>query len=318
MGINGDGKLWDCIVVGGGPAGLTAAIYAARANLSTLVFEKAMTGGLVSLTDEIENYPGFVEVMHGPDLMKRFEEQAKRMGAEFEFAEIQSIADAPEVHPVAKKITDWMGNEYFAKTVVVATGSQPNRLPAARAEEFFGRGVSYCATCDANFFVDKHCIVVGGGDAALEEGFYLTGFCSKITLVHRRQGFRATPRAVEKARKHPKFEFVLDTVIEEILGENSVVGAKCRNLQTGNEFVINCDGVFVFIGHTPVTDWVKGYLTLNDKGEIPVDHRMRTNKPGVYAAGDVVEDAEKQAVVSAGMGCIAAITARQFLEDLNE
>lgn len=313
-----NGKIWDTIIVGAGPAGLTAALYAARANLSTLCFERAITGGLVSMTHEIENYPGFVEVMHGPELMRRFEEQAKRMGANFEAAEINKIEDAPDVHPVAKKLTDWTGKEYFAKTVIIATGSSPNRLPAKNAEELFGRGVSYCATCDANFFVDRHCIVVGGGDAALEEGLYLTGFCSKVTLVHRRQGFRATPRAVEKAQNHPKMEFVLDTVVEEVIADDFVTGAKCRNVVTGEEFVIDCDGVFVFIGHTPATAWVKDYITLNRLGEIAVDHRMRTEKPGVFAAGDVVENAEKQAVVSAGHGCIAAISARHFIEEHGE
>lgn len=311
-------KLWDMIIVGGGPAGLTAAIYAARANLTTLCFEKAMTGGLVSLTNEVENYPGFVELIGGPELMQRFEGQARRLGAEFEFTDIHKVEEAPEVHPVAKRLIDWQGKKYHAKTILIATGSQPNRLPAKGEEEFYGRGVSYCATCDANFFIDKHCIVVGGGDAALEEGLYLTGFCSQVTLVHRRQGFRATPRAVEKAEKHPKFDFVLDTVLEEVLGNANVTGARLRNVKSGEMFDIPCDGIFGFIGHTPVTQWLGGFLALNENGEIPVDHRMRTDKPGVYAAGDVVENSEKQAVVSAGMGCIAAITARLFIEDLDD
>ncbi|MCD6119823.1 thioredoxin-disulfide reductase [bacterium] len=309
-------KLWDSIIVGAGPAGLTAAIYTSRSNMSTLLFEKAITGGLVSLTHEIENYPGFIEPISGPELMRRFEAQAKRLGAQVEFSEIKKIEDAPDVHPAAKKLTDWTGKEFFAKTVIVATGSQPNRLPAKGAEDFFGRGVSYCATCDANFFVDRHCIVVGGGDAALEEALYLTGFCSQITLVHRRQGFRATPRVVERARNHPKMEFVLDSVVEEVLADDFVKGARCKNVVTGEEFTIDCDGIFVFIGYSPVTEWLKGYLPLNDNGEITVDYQMQTAKDGVYACGDVIENAQKQAVISAGNGCIAALSARRFIENL--
>jgi len=316
MSTDNAGKIWDSIVVGAGPAGLTAAIYTARSNMSTLLFEKAISGGLVALTHEIENYPGFVEPQSGPGLMKQFEGQAIRLGAEIEFNQIDRIEDAPEVHPAAKRLIDWMGQEYYAKTVIIATGSQPNRLPAKNAEDFFGRGVSYCATCDANFFVDKHCIAVGGGDAALEEGLYLTNFCSKITLVHRRQGFRATPRAVEKARSHPKMTFVLDTVIDEVLADQFVKGAKCRNVITGEEFVIDCDGIFVFVGYTPVTEWLSGYLELNHAGEIPVTHGMATSKPGVFGCGDVIVGAFKQAVVSAGTGCIAALSARHFIENL--
>lgn len=310
-------KFWDTIIVGAGPAGLTAAIYAARANMSTLLFEKAITGGLVSLTHEIENYPGFVDVLSGPELMRRFEGQAQRMGATIEYSEIQKIEDAPDYHPAAKKLTDWMGREFFAKTIIISTGSQPNRLPAKNAEDFFGRGVSYCATCDANFYVDKHCIVVGGGDAALEEGLYLTGFCSRITLVHRRQGFRATPRAVEKAMNHPKMKFVLDTVVEEVLVDDFVKGALCKNLVTGENFTIDCDGIFVFVGYTPVTEWLRGYIELNSSNEIPVTRGMATSKPGVFACGDVIEHAYKQAVVSAGNGCVAALSARHYVENLD-
>jgi thioredoxin reductase (NADPH) len=300
------------IVIGGGPAGYTAALYAARANLEPLVIEGFNWGGQLMITSDVENYPGYADGVLGPAMMQDFRRQAERFGATFLTDDVTKVDFSSRPHRV------WVGDdEYRAESVIVATGATARQLGLASERSLQGRGVSYCATCDAAFFRDKTVVVVGGGDSAMEEASFISRFASKVFLVHRRDEFRASPIMVDRAHGNEKIEFVLNKVVEDVLGEGSVVAVRLRDTVTGEETTLPTDGVFVAIGHDPNTtlfleqldhDPDTGYLITRGKS-------TETNIPGVFAAGDVQDHVYRQAVTAAGSGCAAALDAERWLSD---
>jgi len=301
------------IIVGSGPAGLTAAIYAARGNLQPLVIEGYQPGGQLMLTSEVENFPGFKEGIMGPDLMINFRAQAERFGAEFITKDVTRVELAGEV----KKV--WVDDElYEGQAVIVSTGASANLLGLPNESRLMGRGVSTCATCDGFFFRGKEIAVIGGGDSAMEEANFLSRFASKVHLIHRRQAFRASKIMVDRANDNPKIEFVLDTVIEDVLGAEAVEGLKLRNVSTSRQWDLPLQGMFVAIGHTPNTKLFAGQLNMDDKGYILTatekSHVTATNIPGVFACGDVQDSRYRQAITAAGSGCAAALDAEHYLE----
>lgn len=301
------------VILGSGPAGMAAALYAARDELSPLVLTGMELGGQVSLTESIENYPGFPEGIPAQELIERFKAQAERFGARF-IMDVATQVDLSRRPFVVKTY----GMTYTADALIIATGASPRKLEVPGEKEFTGRGVSYCATCDGWFFKDKDVIVVGGGDSALEEGLFLTRYAKKVTIVHRRDQLRAQPYLQKQAFAHPKIEFIWNTVVTEILGDESVNGVRLRNVKTGEEEEMSIDGVFIFIGHVPNTDLFKGQLELDERGYIKVEGWVKTSVPGVFAAGEVADPRYRQVITSAGMGAAAAIEARHFLADQAE
>ena len=301
----------DVIIIGSGPAGLTAAIYAARANLNPLVIAGMERGGQITLTDDLENFPGFPDGVKGFELYQTFEKQAARFGAELVYDIVTEVDLSGNVKKV--KTAD---NEYEAKVVIIATGSTPKRLGVAGEEKFIGKGVSYCATCDGFFFTGKHVVVIGGGNSAMDEGLFLTRFADKVTIIHRRDRLRADAILQERAFKNEKMEFIWDTVVEEIVGDESVKSLKLKNVKSGeiNDYPI--DGVFVFIGHYPNVDLFDGQIELDDTNYIITDRRTRTNQTGVFACGDVMDSIYRQAITAAGTGCQAAMEAEKFVAEL--
>jgi len=298
-------------IIGSGPAGLTAALYAARANLEPLVIRGLQPGGLIATTSEVENYPGFVHGIGGFELADNIEQQAKRFGAQYRDTLITSI-DASQRPFVLH--TD--GDDIItADTVIVSTGASPRKLGVPGEEVLANRGVSYCATCDGFFFRDKKVVVVGGGNSALDEGLFLTRYVSELVIVHRRDSLRADPVLQERAFSNPKVRFVWDSTVEEILGENTVTGVTIRNLKTGEAITHTTDGVFPYTGHVPNTKIFTGLLELDENGYIKADHNTRTNIPGIFAAGDVVDHVYRQAITAAGEGCKAAMEAVWYLAD---
>ena len=273
---------YDVVIVGGCPAGLTAAIYTGRASLSTLVLEKGLPGGQIAQTEEVENYPGFEEAISGPELSQRMVRQAERFGAEIVMEEVQGLAQRGD-----KFIVTGYDAVYEADTVIVATGATPKRLNVPGEDEFYGRGVSTCATCDGFFYRGKTVVVVGGGDAAVEEAMFLTKFAERVTLIHRRGELRANKEAQRRAFANPKMSFVWHTVVEEVVGEDGqVTGARVRNLETGERETIKADGVFVYVGHNPNTAYLGELIELSSTGYAQVRDDVYTNVPGVFAAGD--------------------------------
>ena len=301
----------DVVILGSGPAGYTAALYAARANLHPLVLKGLEAGGQLMLTTEVENYPGFSDGVMGPELMDAMEKQAARFEAEIvaQSATRVDLADRP--------FGVWAGDqEWRAKTLILATGASAKWLGVPGEETLRGRGVSACATCDGFFFRERELVVVGGGDTAMEEATFLTKFASKVTIVHRRDEFRASKIMQERALANPKIEVIWDSVVIEILGEGAVSGVRLRNVTTDEVTEMSTDGVFMAIGHTPNTDLVKGQLELTDAGYIVVEEpTTRTSVSGVFAAGDVTDVIYRQAVTAAGQGCKAAIDAERYLEE---
>ena len=305
---NGVRKL---IVIGGGPAGYTAALYSARANLDPLVIEGFAWGGQLMITSDVENYPGYPDGVVGPQMMQDFRKQAGRFGAEF------LTDDVTRVDFSDRPLRVWVGDsEHRAEVVIVATGATARQLGLESEVRLQGRGVTYCATCDAAFYRDKEVVVVGGGDSAMEEAIFLTRFASKVSLVHRRDVFRASPIMVDRARAHDKIEFVLDSVVEEVVGDEKVEAVRVRNAKTGELREIPADGVFVAIGHDPTTALFRDQLDMDDAGYLLTEGKSTiTNVPGVFAAGDVVDHVYRQAITAAGMGCQAALDAERYLAE---
>lgn len=298
------------IIIGSGPAGYTAAIYSSRASLEPLVFEGLTPGGQLVISHEVENYPGFPETISGAELMMKFKKQAERFGAEFKNEEVTKIEKKENCFVVHAG-----SGAYETKTVIVATGATARRLPIPTEEKFYGRGVSGCATCDGAFFREKEVLVVGGGNTAMEDAAFLTKFANKVTIVHRREYLRAAPIEVEKNKNNPKIEWMIPYVVEEILGDQVVEGAILKNRETGDTKKINCDGIFVAIGHDPQTKSLKGLIELDDEGFIKTEpNTTKTSVPGIFACGDVMDPVYKQAVTSAGTGCMAALDAQKYLE----
>ena len=297
------------IIIGSGPAGLTAAIYAARANLQPLVLAGGLYGGQLMLTTDVENYPGFPEGIMGPDLMIKFREQAERFGARIENVDATAVDFSKR--PFVVRTAD---EEFHAKTVIVATGASARWLEIPGEEKLRGRGVSTCATCDGAFFREKHIVVVGGGDSAMEEALFLTRFGRRVTVIHRREGLRASKIMAARARSHAKIDFIWNTVVDEVLGDTHMTGLKLRNIHDNSTIEYEADALFIAIGHTPNTGIFRGQLDLDEMGYIDSPDGCSTNIDGVFVAGDVNDIRYKQAITAAGSGCKAAMDAERYLE----
>jgi len=313
MSSNGNAKHVKVLVLGSGPTGYSAALYAARAELQPVVLTGMQLGGQAALTYTIENYPGFPEGVGGAQLGELFQKQAEHFGAvtEFDMANDVDLSQRP-----FKVMTD--SGEYLADVLIVGTGASPTHLNIPGEVELTGRGVSYCATCDGWFFKDKKVVVVGGGDSALEEALFITRYASSVTIIHRREEFRAGAILQKRAKDHPKVNFLLNTVVTDVIGTEKLEALKLKNVKTGDETMFETDGLFIFIGHVPNTEMFKGKLEMSDLGYIKVNDKMETSIPGVFAAGESADPHFRQVVTSAGMGAAAAIEATRFLEAESE
>jgi thioredoxin reductase (NADPH) len=303
-------QVYDLIIIGGAPAGLTAAIYAGRAALKSLLLTGPFPGGQVATTDMVENFPGFPEGINGAELAQRIQRQAERFGTQIVMDTVTGVDFSTPPFTVR---TD--SQTYRGRTVIIATGAFPRRLGVPGEAEFFGRGVSTCATCDGFFYKDKRAVVVGGGDSAIDEGLFLTKFAREVIVVHRRDQLRATKIYQERAFANPKMRFVWDSVVEEVLGEKTVTGVRVRNVKTGETSVIEADGMFVYVGMVPGTKRFAGQVEMDEWGYIVTDRRQRTSVAGVFAAGDVQSPDFRQIVVAAGSGAMAAIEAERLLAE---
>jgi thioredoxin reductase (NADPH) len=300
----------DLIIVGAGPAGLTAGLYAGRALLNPLILVGQSLGGQAAATSEMENYPGYPQGVEGMALTQLMAEQAERFGARIMYEQVSSV-DLGQ-YPFGVQT---YGPEFRARSLIICTGTSPRKLGVPGESELTGHGVSYCATCDAFFYRGKRIVVVGGGDSAIDESLYLTRFVDDITIIHRREQLRASPILQERARKNEKIHFVWDTVVDEIVGESKVTGVKVHNVKTGEESILPTEGVFVYAGLIPNTSMFRGQLDLTPEGYIVTDKRQHTSVPGVFSAGDVQDPWFRQTVVAAGAGAAAAIEAERYLAE---
>ena len=303
-------KIYDVLIVGGGGAGLTAALYASRANLSTVLFEKLVPGGQIASTDLVENYPGFTEGILGPEIAQKMEAQAIRYGTQIAYEEVRTLSKKGDIFEA--RTDDAL---YLAHSVICAMGASFRLLGVANEKGLTGKGVSYCATCDGAFFKGKKVVVVGGGDSALQEGLFLTRFAEQVTIIHRRDALRASPILQERAKNHAKIKFIWDTVIDKIEGEKKVSSVLLRNLKTGQNQSIPTDGVFIFIGHDPNSQLAKGFADLDAKGYVITNAALETSVRGVFAAGEVRQGAVRQLVAACGEGCSAALAAQAYLDE---
>ena len=308
-----EGRHARVLVLGSGPAGLTAALYAARAELAPVVLSGIQLGGQVAVTYTVENYPGFPDGVGGAQLGELFQKQAERFGASVEYDTANEVDLSKRPFRVKTDV-----REYTADALIVTTGADPNHLQIPGETELTGRGVSYCATCDGWFFKDKKVVIVGGGDSALEEGLFITRYASSVTIIHRRAEFRAGAILQSRVQAHPKVSLLLNTVVTEVIGTEKVEAVRLKNVISGAENTFETDGVFIFIGHTPNTKIFSGMLEMDAQGYLTVDDRMRTNVDGVYAAGEVADPHFRQVITSAGMGAAAAIEATRFLESAGD
>lgn len=300
---------YDVIIIGGGAAGLAASIYSVRAMLRTLIIERQAVGGQILLTGEIENYPGFPEPIDGPELAQLYEKQASRFGVEFEYDTVVSLDVSGDIKRVVTEERTFTG-----KTVIITSGGEHNKLQVPGEEEYSGKGVSYCATCDGNFFRDMDVTVVGGGDAAMDEGLYLTRMASKVTVVHRRDQLRASKILQQRGFENPKMDFIWDSAVREIKGNGTVNSMTLENLKTGEITERATEGVFIFIGFHPVNDFMTGTIELDPAGHVVTNLQMETNVPGVFAAGDVRQFSDRQLANAVGDGVAAALAAYRYIE----
>ena len=304
-------KNYDVIIIGGGGAGLTAALYTSRAKLSTLLFEKLTPGGQIALTDVVENYPGFPEGITGPEISQRMEEQAKRYGTEVAYQEVKSLVKKDE-----RVFEITTASEVFqAKSIILAAGASFRMLNVGGEKELTGRGVSYCATCDGAFFKEKEIVVVGGGDSAMQEGLFLTRFARTVTIIHRRDKLRASPILQERAKTNEKIKFIWDTVVEKVEGDKKVQALQIKNIKSSEVKKFPTDGIFIFIGHDPNTGFLKGFVELDEHGYVKTNGSVVTSVPGVFAAGEIRNGAVKQLVAACGEGCEAALAAQAYIEN---
>ncbi|OGX11442.1 MAG: thioredoxin-disulfide reductase [Omnitrophica bacterium RIFOXYB12_FULL_50_7] len=303
-------RIYDVMVIGGGGAGLTAALYTSRANLSTILFEKLVSGGQIASTDWVENYPGFTEGVLGSEIAQKMEAQAVRYGTEIIYEEVKNLSRKGNIFEAVSTEAS-----YAARAVILAMGASCRMIGVPNEKELMGKGVSYCATCDGAFFKGKKVIAVGGGDSALQEGIFLTRFAERVTIVHRRDKLRASPILQERAKMNSKISFIWDTVVDKIEGEKKVEAVLLRNVKTGVKQKIPTDGIFVFIGHDPNSGLAKGFVTLDEKGCIVTDASLATSVPGVFAAGEVRQGAVRQLVSACGEGCAAALAVQAFLDE---
>jgi len=300
------------IIIGSGPAGLTAALYTARATLNPLVIVGNQLGGQISITAEVENYPGFPEPdLTGPELVDKMYRQAERFGARYEYDEVVAV-DFSKGPPFLIKTN---GNEFEAEAVIVTAGASPRRLGVPGEDDFIGRGVSFCATCDGFFFREKEVVVVGGGDSALEEGLFLTKFANQVRVVHRRDELRAGPALTRRALANEKISFIWDTVVEEIIGNGMVTAISTTNLKTDEKKQLATDGVFIYIGHYPNSLFLEGHLAMDEHGYVIADEKMRTSVPGIFAAGEIQDSMYRQIATSVGQGCAAAMQCEKYLSE---
>jgi thioredoxin reductase (NADPH) len=304
--------MYDLVIIGGGPAGLSAGVYAARANLKTLIIERGLPGGQMQNTQEVENYTG-IKMILGPELSESMRDHAEALGVEFKMAEVERV----DLEGQPKRVYTNDG-EVEAKAVIIATGATPRRLGVPGEDELSGRGVSWCAVCDGAFFRNKRIAVVGGGDSACEEGVFLTRFGEKVTLIHRRDKLRAQPILQKRAFENEKMEFIWDHQVVEVLGENKVTGIRIRHVETGEEQTLGVDGLFIYIGFDPITSFLKGSGILDEAGYVITDEDMKTSIPGVFAAGDVRAKGLRQIITAAADGAIAAMSAYHYIESLGD
>jgi thioredoxin reductase (NADPH) len=306
-------KMYDVIIAGAGPAGMTAAVYTSRANLSTIMLERGVPGGQMANTEEVENYPGFDHIL-GPELSTKMFEHAKKFGAEYGYGDVKEIVDHGDY-----KVVKAGSKEYKARSVIVATGAEYKKLGIPGEKELSGRGVSYCAVCDGAFFKGKELVVIGGGDSAVEEAVYLTRFASKVTIIHRRDQFRAQKILQDRAFNNDKVEFIWNHVVNEINADGGKVGSvSIENTETGEKKDFKTDGVFIYIGMLPLNASVKDLGILNEEGYVVTNEEMETKVPGIYAAGDIREKSLRQIVTATGDGSLAAQNVQHYLESLAE
>ncbi len=307
-----DYNIYDVVIIGAGPAGMTAAIYMSRAGFSTIMIDRGVPGGQMTNTEEIENYPGYKKIL-GSELAEKMFEHAKSFGADFVYGDVREIVDGKEF-----KIIDTGNKKYRAKAVIVSTGAKPSTLGVKGESEFAGRGVSYCAVCDGAFFRDLDVAVIGGGDAAIEEAIFLAKIASKVTIIHRRDELRATKILQDRARKNEKITFALSSIVIEILGEQNVNGLRIKNIKNGEESIIPAAGIFIYVGTEPITSIVKNLGVTDENGYIITDQNLETAVSGIFAAGDVRNKTLRQIVTAASDGSIVAIAVQQYLEGLEE